>query len=228
MNLKQPIILASSSPRRQFLMRGMGLDFSIVSPDIDESFPQDMPGEKVPLFLAEKKARALETKITSEIVVASDTVVILKHHIMNKPVDRNDAIAMLMRLQGNTHTVITGVCLLSRERIRLFDERTEVTFKTLSQKEIERYVDHARPFDKAGAYGAQDCLPPGFNPCSREEIEFLDSLQKTDLIHQSMQSSSAGVVMIETIAGSYFNVMGLPVKVVYEELKRFNQTSMPR
>ncbi|MBS1490772.1 MAG: septum formation protein Maf [Bacteroidetes bacterium] len=155
---KRKLILASASPRRQYLLKEIGLAFSTDPPHIDETFPNDMPVEHVPSYLAEKKARALFPKIKNEIVLASDTVVILKNQILNKPQDRNEAIQMLSQLSGNTHTVITAVCLLSSEKCECFDDRTEVTFKKLSIEEIEYYVDHYQPYDKAGAYGAQDFI----------------------------------------------------------------------
>ena len=158
MNFKRPLILASSSPRRQFLMKEAGFQFTIESPDIDESFPAEMQAELVPKYLAEKKARVLLPKIDKEIIVASDTVVILGKKILNKPQDRNEAIEMLQSLSGQTHLVITAVCLLSKEKVVCFDDRTEVTFKKLTREEIEFYVDTCKPFDKAGAYGAQDWL----------------------------------------------------------------------
>jgi len=156
--IQRSLILASSSPRRQFLLKEAGFTFVVDSPNIDESFPSSMPSEKVPSYLAEKKAKALLPKITNEIVLASDTVVILGNKILNKPVDRNEAVEMLTILSGQTHLVVTAVCLLSREKVVSFDDRTEVTFANLSQSEIEFYIDHYKPFDKAGAYGAQDWL----------------------------------------------------------------------
>ena len=158
LSIKRPIILASASPRRQFLLKEIGLEFKIDPPHIDESFPDDMPVENVPLFLAESKAKALLSKITNEIIIASDTVVICDKKILNKPADRNEAIEMLNFLSGKTHTVITAVCLLSKEKMDLFDDRTEVTFEKLSQEEIEFYIDNYKPYDKAGAYGAQDWI----------------------------------------------------------------------
>ncbi len=158
MNFKRPLILASSSPRRQFLMKEAGFQFTIESPDIDESFSSGMPVEDVPKYLAEKKARVLLPKIDNEIIIASDTVVILSKIILNKPKDRHEAIEMLQLLSGQTHLVITAVCLLSKEKMVCFDDRTEVTFKKLSLEEIEFYIDTYKPFDKAGAYGAQDWL----------------------------------------------------------------------
>lgn len=155
---KRKLILASASPRRQFLLREIGLEFTIDPPHIDESFPADMPIEKVPSYLAEKKAKALLPKITDEIVLASDTVVILGKRILNKPVDRAEAIQMLTSLSGHTHIVITAVCLLSKDKTDCFEDHTEVTFKSLTLEEIEFYVDHYKPYDKAGAYGAQDFI----------------------------------------------------------------------
>jgi septum formation protein len=158
MNFNRPLILASSSPRRQYLMREAGFTFTSRTPDIDESFPADMPVASVPKFLAEKKARVFENSITDEIVITSDTVVILKNEILNKPLNRAEAIEMLQKLSGKTHTVITAVCLFSKEKIDCFDDYTEVTFKNLTLGEIEFYVDNYKPYDKAGAYGAQDWI----------------------------------------------------------------------
>jgi septum formation protein len=158
MNFKRPLILASSSPRRQFLMKEAGFEFTIQSPDIDESFSVDMPVELVPKYLAEKKAHVLLPQVNQEIIIASDTVVILNKTILNKPKDKTEAIEMLQSLSGKTHLVITAVCLLSKEKSICFDDCTEVTFKKLTNKEIEFYIDNYKPFDKAGAYGAQDWL----------------------------------------------------------------------
>lgn len=188
MTLSRPLILASTSPRRQFLMKEAGYQFRVEAPAHDEKFPDFMPAEMVPKFLAEEKAKAFLPKITNEIVLAADTVVILRGHILNKPADREDAIKMLNMLAGRTHRVITAVCLLARDKQDNFDDMTKVTFAQLSTEEIEYYVDTCKPFDKAGAYGAQDWL---------------------------------GMVGIQRIIGSYFNVMGLPMHKVYTHLKRF-------
>lgn len=158
MHFTRKLILASASPRRQFLLKEIGLHFTVDPPHIDESFPADMPIEKVPSYLAEKKANALREKINDEVVLASDTVVILGKQILNKPADRAEAIDMLRSLSGNTHTVITAVCLLSKTKVDSFEDRTDVTFKALTQEEIEYYVDNYKPYDKAGAYGAQDWI----------------------------------------------------------------------
>jgi septum formation protein len=158
MKFQRPIILASSSPRRQFLMREAGYEFKVISPEADESFPVTMPAEQVPAYLAKKKAEVLQGQINNEIVIASDTVVVLHNEIMNKPLSHGEAFDMLSKLSGKTHTVITGVCLLSRDKVEVFDDRTDVTFKKLTKEEINFYIDHYKPFDKAGAYGAQDWI----------------------------------------------------------------------
>ncbi len=135
--INRPLILASSSPRRQYLMGEIGFSFSIRVPDIDESFPASIPAVDVPAHLAEKKARVFEADLQNEVVVASDTVVILNNEILNKPVDRKDAINMLGKLSGNTHTVVTAVCLLSKTKCVCFSDHTQVTFRLLSVKDIE-------------------------------------------------------------------------------------------
>ena len=179
------IVLASSSPRRQYLMKEAGFHFTTEKPDVDESFPKDLPVDQVARFLAEKKAEYFRLTMKDEIIVTADTVVILNDSIINKPEDRKEAINMLTALSGKTHIVMTGVCILSKEREESFDDTTEVTFQALTPTEIEFYVDNYKPYDKAGAYGAQDWI---------------------------------GMVAIEKIVGSYFNVMGLPIHKVYRHL----------
>ncbi|MBS1680515.1 MAG: septum formation protein Maf [Bacteroidetes bacterium] len=157
-SLERPLILASASPRRQYLLKEIGLSFVVAPPHIDESFPAEMAVESVPVYLAQKKAAALLPKIKNEIVISADTVVILHNRILNKPADKPEAIRMLSDLSGHTHTVITGVCLLDKNKSECFDDRTEVTFKHLTIEEIEFYVEKYQPYDKAGAYGAQDWI----------------------------------------------------------------------
>lgn len=158
MNLKRPLILASNSPRRQYLMREAGFEFAVRPSHADESFPPELPVDQVAAHLAERKARSLAPEGTEDVILASDTVVIIDQTILNKPADRTEAIAMLQTLSGRTHRVITAVCLLSREKMDVFQDETHVTFKTLTQPEIEHYIDTHRPYDKAGAYGAQDWI----------------------------------------------------------------------
>lgn len=204
-------------------MREAGFQFRVQVPDIDESFPPEMPVTEVPNYLAEKKARVFESHLKDEIVIASDTIVILNNEILNKPLHRQEAIEMLSRLSGQKHTVITAVCLLSKEKIDCFDDHTEVTFKKLTTEEISFYIDNYKPYDKAGAYGAQDCLPAGVNPCSKEEIQFLKQIGKSELIEKTFTVTQAGIglVAIEKINGSYFTVMGLPIHLVYSHLQNF-------
>jgi septum formation protein len=156
--LNRPLVLASSSPRRQYLMSEAGFRFTIEKPEVDESFPSEMPVDQVPKYLAAKKAESFRPQIKNEIVVTADTVVILSGKILNKPDDDAHAREMLTMLSGKTHLVITGVSIISKEKEESFDDTTEVTFKTLTPAEINFYVDKYEPFDKAGAYGAQDWI----------------------------------------------------------------------
>lgn len=158
MKLTRPLILASSSPRRQYLMTEAGFTFSIEKPDVDESFPADMPVDQVAKYLAAKKAEYFRLNLQDQIIVTADTVVILFNKILNKPLDRAEACEMLSALSGRTHIVMTGVCIISKEKEESFDDTTEVTFQSLTKDEIEYYVDQYKPYDKAGAYGAQDWI----------------------------------------------------------------------
>jgi len=218
----RPLILASSSPRRQFLMHEAGFAFEVLKPDVDESFPSNIPVTEVARYLAEKKAQVFSAQIREHTVLTADTVVILGDRILNKPADRAEAIDMLSALSGRSHIVMTGVCILSEKEFDLFDETTEVIFNKLTLEEITYYVDNYQPFDKAGAYGAQDCLSPDMNPCSAEEISFLTSIGRLDLIAESFtkKTKGEGINAIKAINGSYFNVMGLPIHRVYERLQR--------
>jgi septum formation protein len=220
----RPLILASSSPRRQYLMREAGFEFNIEKPEVEEIFPSELPVDQVARYLATIKAEYFRLKIQDQIIVTADTVVIFNNQILNKPKDRAEAMDMLKSLSGNTHLVMTGVSIVSKEKEESFDETTEVTFQNLSAEEIEFYVDHFKPYDKAGAYGAQDCLPEGFNPCSQEETTFLKEIHRENLIDQTFtkKESAPRIVIIKKISGSYFNVMGLPIHKVYYHLKNWD------
>ena len=153
------IILGSSSPRRKELLAAMGFEFRTMSPDIDESFSDEMPVENVPAFLAESKANALVDSLEkNDLLICSDTVVILNNKILGKPSDREDAISILQQLSGNTHSVITGVALKLFTKTKVFSVKTEVKFAKLNLEQIEFYVDNYHPFDKAGSYGIQDWI----------------------------------------------------------------------
>jgi septum formation protein len=220
MNLKRPLILASNSPRRKYLLREAGFEFATEVPQVEEVFPPELPLDQVARYLAAIKAESFRLKIHDEILITADTVVILNNRILNKPRDRNEAISMLQSLSGNSHQVMTGVSIVSKEKEESFDDTTTVTFYDLSLDEIEFYIDQFKPYDKAGAYGAQDCLPPGMNPCSIGEIKFLQMINRPDLIDQTVTTNPSGrsIVIIKKISGSYFNVMGFPIHKVYEHL----------
>ena len=153
-------ILASNSPRRKELLAGLGLDFEVrVIPDIDESYPDTLPVGEVAQYIAEKKAAAYRPTLQpDELIITADTVVIVGDDILGKPHDEADAIRMLREISGRTHQVTTGVSLLTTTQQRAFSVTTDVTFKELSDNEIQHYVKVYRPFDKAGAYGIQEWI----------------------------------------------------------------------
>ena len=154
------IILASNSPRRRELLSGLGLDFEVhVLTGIDESYPVCLPSVKVAEYIAKQKASAyLETLAGDELLITADTVVVVDDDILGKPSDATDAFRMLRLLSGRSHQVITGVCLATCQQQRLFSVSTDVTFKTLSDEEINYYIERYQPFDKAGAYGIQEWI----------------------------------------------------------------------
>lgn len=183
------IILASKSPRRQQLLKELGVDFIIKTKDVEEVYPPHLKKEAVALFLSELKANAFKNEIKeNELVITSDTIVCLNNEIIGKPTDRANAIEMLEKLSGKMHEVFTAVTLFSNKKQVSFSVCTEVFFKILSMEEITYYIDNYKPFDKAGSYGIQEWI---------------------------------GYIGVEKINGSYFNVMGFPVKEVYDALKKF-------
>ena len=190
-NLKKyHIILASKSPRRQELLRGMGVDFEILTKETDESFPPEMPLDEVPKYLSLQKSLAFgENELPKDyLLITSDTVVICEGEILGKPKDREDAARMLQLLSGKTHHVVTGVTVRSAEKTVSFAVRSNVTFADLEQDEIDYYIEHCKPYDKAGAYGIQEWI---------------------------------GYVGISGLEGSFYNVMGLPTRKLYQALKGF-------
>ena len=153
------IILASNSPRRKELLSGLGIDFRVlVIPGIDESYPADMPAEEIAEYIATKKSVPYQVEGTDNIVITADTVVVCEGEVMGKPVDEADARRMLRRLSGRTHQVYTGVCIKRSGGEKHFSVCTDVTFKELSDGEIQHYVEVYKPFDKAGAYGIQEWI----------------------------------------------------------------------
>lgn len=182
------IILASNSPRRQELLSGVGIDFEIrVIKGIDENYPKELSPEEIPSWLARKKAEAYKAGLREkDILITADTIVNLHGEVLGKPKDREDAIRILKKLSGNTHQVITGVCLTGHHFNHCFSTMSEVKFATLEDEDIEFYIDHYSPYDKAGSYGIQEWI---------------------------------GYVGVESIHGSFYNVMGLPIQRLYKELK---------
>ena len=154
------IILASNSPRRKELLAGIDIPFEVrVIDGIDESYPDTLPTKDIAEYISKKKSAAYRQTMTSdELVITADTIVVLGLQVMGKPKDANEACSMLRQLSGQTHQVITGVTLTTTERQISFSVETDVTFKLLSDEEIEYYVSHYRPFDKAGAYGIQEWI----------------------------------------------------------------------
>lgn len=154
------IILASNSPRRRELLHYIVDNFDIApSRDIDETYPADTAPDDVPCYLSRLKADAYADLVAADtVLITADTVVILDSVILGKPHSRDRAIAMLHQLSGRTHRVVTGVTLLTANRSVTFSTTTHVTFDTLSDDEIEYYVDRYQPYDKAGAYGIQEGL----------------------------------------------------------------------
>ena len=154
------VVLASNSPRRKELLAGLGMPFEVrVMDGIDESYPEDLPVSEVALYIAGKKADAYREKMADdELIITADTVVIVDDEILGKPHDKADAIRMLKLISGRTHQVTTGVCLLSKKQESRFSVTTDVTFKALSDEEINYYIDTYKPFDKAGAYGIQEWI----------------------------------------------------------------------
>lgn len=183
------IILGSKSPRRKELLSGLGVQFEIRTLDTNEDYPDSLNNREVPCFLAKLKAEALLDSLKSdEVLIASDTIVLLENEILGKPKDAQHAFEMLRKLSGKFHEVITGVHLLSKEKSKSFQVVTNVYFKELSDSQINYYIENYKPFDKAGGYGIQEWI---------------------------------GYVGISKIEGSYFNVVGLPVAELYDELKLF-------
>ena len=190
-NLKKyHVILASKSPRRQELLRGMGLDFEILTKETPENYPSDLSLDEVPKYLSLQKSLAYnDDELPADyLLITSDTVVICEGEILGKPKDREDAARMLELLSGKTHHVVTGVTVRSAEKTESFAVRSNVTFVELEQDEIDYYIEHCKPYDKAGAYGIQEWI---------------------------------GYVGISGLEGSFYNVMGLPTRKLYQCLKSF-------
>lgn len=188
---KYKIILASQSPRRIELLGGLNIKFEVMVLDVNEDFPAQMVGVDIPMYLAEKKANAYKHIMDEHtMIITADTIVWHEGKVLGKPVDETDARRMLRALSGKTHQVITGVCISTLQRRKVFHVISDVRFARLTEAEIEYYLHNFKPYDKAGSYGVQEWI---------------------------------GFVGVEHINGSYFNVMGLPVQRLYNELKRWKE-----
>ena len=157
---KYKVILASGSPRRRELMVGLGVNYEVrILPNVDESYPDTLQGEEIPLYIAKEKADAyIPMMQPDELIITADTIVWLDGEVLGKPRDREDALQMLRTMSGRTHEVFTGVCITTTDWQRSFTAQTEVRFATLSEDEIIYYVDNFKPMDKAGAYGVQEWI----------------------------------------------------------------------
>lgn len=187
LHLNRKIILGSKSPRRQELLKGLNIDFTVEAKNTDESYPPDMGLSKIAAYLAEKKADAFDLE-DEDLVITADTIVLIDNRILEKPTTTHEAHQMLRTLANQQHTVITGVCMRDLKKKICFDDSTVVHFAALSDAEIEYYIHHCKPFDKAGSYGVQEWI---------------------------------GYVAVYKMEGSFYNVMGLPVHKVYEQLKNW-------
>jgi len=156
---KYRIILASRSPRRQFLVKELGLKFEVKTKETEEDFHLHLQNEHIALHLAEKKALAFEQDLQeNELIITADTIVVAENRVINKPESVEEAHAMLRFLSGKMHRVYTGVCIKSKEKQVLFYDETKVFFRELTDTEIAFYVENYKPFDKAGSYGAQEWM----------------------------------------------------------------------
>lgn len=184
------IILASASPRRKELLAGLDLDFKVkVIKGVSESYPESLRAEEVPQYISREKAAAYQVA-DDELLLTADTVVVVDNTILCKPHDADDARRMLRLISGRTHQVVTGVTLTTAKAQKTFGVTTDVTFRQLTDDEINYYISHYRPFDKAGAYGIQEWI---------------------------------GYIGVTSIHGSYYNVMGLPVQRIYQEIMKMEK-----
>jgi len=152
-------ILGSNSPRRKEILKEIGLDFSVYPSNIVENFNKEIKLENIGAFLAEKKANAIKNKLKeNDILITADTTVIHNNELLSKPKNILQAKEILDKLSGKSHKVITGVCLLSKNKKCTFSCETVVTFNNLDIKEIEFYINKFKPFDKAGSYGIQEWI----------------------------------------------------------------------
>lgn len=167
------ITLASRSPRRQQILRQLGIRFDVVIREFDESYPDNLKGSEIALHIASRKASALRDELAgNEIVITADTIVWCNGKVLGKPENIDDTVAILGEISGNTHEVITAVCIVSKRKETLFHESTLVTFERLNAEELRFYAEKFKPYDKAGAYGIQEWI--GLAGCSRIEGSYFN------------------------------------------------------
>jgi septum formation protein len=154
------LLLGSKSPRRQDLLKALGLHYTLVDIDVEEVYPQHLQGADIARYLCELKADAFKSTRLPEdsILVTADTIVWLDGKYIGKPSGKADAIEMLKQLSGRQHSVFSGICLKSSKRKVVFHAHTLVKFRELAMEEIDYYVNHHKPYDKAGSYGIQDWI----------------------------------------------------------------------
>lgn len=193
--MTKDFILASQSPRRKQLLEWAEMSFEIIVKSTDESYPDNLEIEEIPIHIARQKAIAVKEKIQTAYhqvyakkpILAADTVVVLDGKIIGKPTDRNNAVEILTSLSGKTHQVITGVVILYEDAEISFSDVTEVIFHELTLEQIEYYIDHYEPYDKAGSYAIQEWI---------------------------------GVIGIKSVTGDFYNVMGLPISRVIQAFQK--------
>lgn len=153
------IILGSQSPRRHKLFSGLNIPFEVKVIEVEEIYPKGIVGVDIPMYLAEKKANAYKNLMTDNtLLITADTIVWHEGQVFGKPVDKKEAFRMLQSLSGKKHQVITGVCISTKNKRKVFSVITEVKFSRLSTKEITYYLDNFQPYDKAGSYGVQEWI----------------------------------------------------------------------
>lgn len=155
---KYDVVLGSNSPRRRELLNDMGVNFRVEAiKGIDESYPANLPVEEIPVYLARIKAQGHPLQ-ENELLITADTIVVLDDAVLGKPAGEADAHRMLRALSGRDHRVISGVCVTTRDRTEAFSDTSIVRFDELTDEEIDYYIEHYRPLDKAGAYGIQEWI----------------------------------------------------------------------
>ena len=180
------IILASQSPRRQGLLKQLGIQFDIQVLSIDETYPSDLSPHEVPEYLARLKSDEFNAKeLDNTCIITSDTVVIYEDKILGKPRNKKDALDMILELSNKEHYVVTGVCLQFHDRKKSFSSPSKVEVETISEAEANYYINTFEPLDKAGSYGIQEWI---------------------------------GQARIRKIDGCYYNIMGLPLNALYNNL----------